>query len=168
MLSRIQNNALERPLGFSSGRFRDSQVKWPIKEKEMYAFVSGLEIFHINLYLRLLRWWTNNRSLAYLTSESVIKKDRKRLNQKVLRWLDFISLYNFEIEHHSGKSASMLTADALSRYPNNVYSITPELRSIKSPFWVENTFTIGELVQAQEDDPELKNNKPPWKFFYTT
>ena len=163
-LSQVLDDAIERPLGFSSGRFRGSQLNWPIKEKELFAFVKGLEIFHVHLYLRPFRWRTDNRSLSYLTSESVVKKEPKRLNQKVLRWLDFINTYNFAIEHNSGTQPCMQPADALSR------QYTPELQTIsektfKKPFWTRNLVTMNEILAAQELDGNLQQNSAEWKNF---
>ena len=167
ILSQVMEDSIERPIGFSSGRFRHAQLNWPILEKEMFAFVKGVEIYNVYLYLRPFRWRTDNRSLSFLTSHSVVKKDPKRLKQKVLRWLDFISMYDFEIEHHKGTQPCMKTADALSRHFNtNIASISkPPYKKIKTPFWVENTITIGELLKAQSEDLNLQNGSKEWKQF---
>ena len=167
ILSQVLDDSIERPLGFSSGRFRNSQNNWTIKNKELYAFIKGLQIYHVHLYLRPFRWRTDNRSLSYLTAESVVKKDPQKLQQKILRWLDYISMYTFEIEHHKGDQSCMKVADALSRhFHTNVMAVnsTP-VNKIKTPFWCETSITIGELLQAQDDDTHLKNESREWKTF---
>ena len=44
-------HGIERPIGFTSGSFRKSQLNWTIAEKEAFAFIQGLNFFYTYIYM---------------------------------------------------------------------------------------------------------------------
>jgi len=163
-LSQSSGDGTEKPLGFASGRFRGSQLNWPIQELELFSFVRGLEIFHVHLYLRKFVWRTDNLSLSYLTSESMVKKEPKRLSQKVARWMDFISCHSFSIQHFKGTAPVMKPVDALSRNPAEIALVSAQgFRPKIIPFWVQNPTTLAELLLCQKQDVALQKGNNGWE-----
>jgi len=65
VLTQLDSNGIERPLGFHSGSFKGSQENWEIRVKEMYAFFISLDFFHDYLFLQPFVWRTDNQSLRY-------------------------------------------------------------------------------------------------------
>ena len=61
---------IERPIGFTSGRFRGPQERWCIAEKEAFAFVSALNFFYVYVYGHKFVFRTDNRSISFLKSTS--------------------------------------------------------------------------------------------------
>merc|ERR1712035_146591 len=73
-LSQFQSEkGYEVPLSFSSGSFSNSELNWPIKEKELFSLVKNLRNYETYLFGRKFTWRTDNRALSYLHSTSVIK-----------------------------------------------------------------------------------------------
>ena len=61
----------------------------------------------------------------------------------------------------------MLPVDSLSRnFAPEVTIIKPlPIRNKANPFWVDNTYTIGEILKAQESDEDLQRGTKEWKQF---
>ena len=63
VLSQYQSKKnAEVPLGYASGSYNTTQTKWPIREQELFAFVSGLRNFDTYLFGRPFVWRTDNKS----------------------------------------------------------------------------------------------------------
>ena len=84
-----------------------------------------------------------------------------------MRWLEYVTEFDFEIEHHDGNSACMLPADALSRTPPETKEIgsnvITSLQGIKKPFWVKYGVSTVEVNKAQQSDTQLIGLKGHWK-----
>jgi len=69
-LSQIRTKSgIEQPLGFTSGTWHDAEIRWPIAEKELAAFMRTLRHFDTYLVARVFTWRTDNRSLSYMLTE---------------------------------------------------------------------------------------------------
>jgi len=157
----------EQPIGFTSGRFRNSQLNWTIAEKEAYAFVEGLNFFYTYLYGRYFIFRTDNRSLSFLNSSDFSKKPSGAPNYKRIRWMEFISQFSFTVELRPGTSPEMHTADCLSRaFENDTVSPIFSLKEIKlaKPFWIKYSMAQTEYLTAQSDDQDLKNLEGDWSY----
>ena len=109
------NENKEVPLGFVSGTWHDAELRWPIAEKELCSFVKCLQHFDVYLYGRPFIWRCDNRSLSYMLTETIIKRQAmKSLTPKMARYIDYIGTFDFSIELCSGTSEEMASADYLS------------------------------------------------------
>ena len=153
VLSEINENAIERPLGFTSGCFRGAQERWKILEKECYALIQGLEYFYVYLYGRKFTCRTDNYSLSFLKSSTFTKRNNSP-NWKTIRWIEFIQTFDFDVEHFKGSKEEMFPADALSRAVGTTISTLTSLDKtiIKKPFWVKNNICLADLSQSQQND----------------
>ena len=93
VITQTDSNGLERPLGFHSGSFKNSQIRWEIRTKEFFAFYTSLDFFFDYLFLRKFVWRTDNQSLRYYQKNLTDRSTRK--NMKLVRWLDFINQFSF-------------------------------------------------------------------------
>ena len=160
-------DGLERPIGFTSGRFRDAAMNWIIAEKEAAAFVNALNYFYVYLYGSDFIFRTDNKSLSFIDSTSFTKKSSGAPNMKTLRWLEFISQFTFSVEHHSGTSPCMKVPDCLSRQFDNPVASINQLAEviIQEPFWVKHSICMADFLTAQLNDKTLQEKTGRWKSF---
>ena len=160
-------DGLERPIGFTSGRFRDAAMNWIIAEKEAAAFVNALNYFYVYLYGSDFIFRTDNKSLSFIDSTSFTKKTSGAPNMKTLRWLEFISQFTFSVEHHSGESPCMKVPDCLSRQFDNTVMAINQLAEviIQEPFWVKHSICMADFQTAQLNDQALQEKSGRWTSF---
>ena len=65
VLTQLDLNGIERPLEFHSGSFRNSELKWEIRTKEMYSFYASLDFFYNYLLMRSFVLRRDNQALRY-------------------------------------------------------------------------------------------------------
>ena len=107
---------------------------------ELAIFIHALKMLRHHLIGRKFTLTTDNKGLKYLL-------DQPSLNARQARWLDFLSEYNFEIQH-KGKENKVV--DALSR--NATLNFTATI----------NTYTIDleeQLEAGIEQDENSENYK---------
>ena len=158
MLSQFQKSkGREVPLAFGSGAFGGAELNWPIYEKELFSFVSGLRLNQVYLYLRNFVWRTDNKALSHFQKISVVKNTATKIAPKVVRWLDFIGDFSFAIEHFAGTNPVMRMADFLSR--QDFGKISSVRRKIDNWFnvWMTSGIAEADLVEAQNNDMDLVN-----------
>jgi hypothetical protein len=102
------NLKLERPIMFLSKALSDSQLKFSVTEKEIYAIVYALDRFRQYIYGRPFTIYTDHRALIWLCGKS-------NPNGRLGRWCNIINQYAQEIKFVQGKQNKV--ADALSRPP---------------------------------------------------
>ena len=156
MLSQFQKSkGREVPLAFGSGAFGGAQLNWPIYEKELFSFVSGLKLNQVYLYMRNFVWRTDNKALSHFQKISVVKNTATKIAPKVVRWLDFIGDFSFSIEHFAGTNPVMRMADYLSRQDFG------KISSVKKTFdnwfniWMTSGISEADLAEAQNSDKNL-------------
>ena len=157
-LSQYQSDlGYEVPLSFSSGSFHNSELNWPIKEKEMFSFVKNLKLYETYLFGKRFCWRTDNRALSYFLSESVIKSTAlKSCTPKVARWIDYVNEFDFSIEHHQGTTDVMGGADYLSR-KSDVIATLSEKKTDLYNLWLYSGCTVADMIDGQSKDADLKN-----------
>ena len=73
---------------------------------ELAAVIHALKMWHHLLIDKKIILMTDHKALKYLL-------DQPNLNARQAKWLDFLSEYDFEIQHIKGKENKVV--DALSR-----------------------------------------------------
>ena len=174
-LSQYQSDiGYEVPLSFSSGSFTNSELNWPIKEKECFSLVKNLRNYETYLFGRKFVWRTDNRALSYLHSTSVIKSTAlKSVTPKVSRWIDYINEFDFAIEHFQGNTDEMSGADYLSRKNDLITTIMDSKLDINN-VWLVSGLSLTDLLDGQAADENLQKldlgykqlqSKKLWKTF---
>ena len=161
-LSQFQHDkGSEVPLSFSSGSFTNSEVNWPIKEKELFSFVKNLRLYDTYLFGKRFVWRTDNRALSFFLSENVTKSTAlKSCSPKVARWIDFINEFDYSIEHHGGATDVMCGPDYLSRKSAAAIGALKKGDAAKkdlSNLWLLSGVTIADMIQEQQMDNEVQN-----------
>ena len=158
MLSQFQKSkGREVPLAFGSGGFGGSQLNWPIYEKELFSFVSGLRLNQVYLYLKTFVWRTDNKALSHFQKISVVKNTATKIAPKVVRWLDYIGDFSFSIEHYAGTNPVMRMADFLSRQDFGKINVVKRKEDNWFNIWMTSGIAEADLVEAQIDDKNLVN-----------
>ena len=164
ILTQENEFGIEKPLGFLSGTFKGSQINWPIRDKELYAFFRALEHFFDYLWLINFTFRTDNQCLKHLSSSL---KNNPTKNQRLLRWFEFIMGFNFNCELIKGNSQKMAVADMLSRLHDNSdkHPITKLSLLNVQDFWVKNGTSITDFLihQKADDDLCLAKKSKYWK-----
>jgi len=162
-LSQIRvKTGVEKPLGYTSGTWHDAEERWPIAEKELCAYMRTLKHFDTYLIARTFVWRTDNKSLSYLLSETLVKRTAmSTFTPKIGRWLDFIGGFDFEIEHFNGTEPEMTACDYLSRSTAN------QIQSLSNidydNIWMTSGITLAELKREQENDKQVQNYEKGYK-----
>lgn len=120
-------------------------------EKEFLAIIESLKHFRSILYGRKFVLRSDHLSLTYIMSQGKVPQNR------IARWLDFLSEYDFEIQHVSGTKNN--AADALSRI--GVNNIDVALTAIPFDYDVTEDYQTDTDFSVIYDC--LKNNKQPPK-----
>ena len=174
VLTEKKQDGKEQPLGYYSGTFRESQVNWPIREKELYSLFYGLEHFYPQLCGTVFIWRTDNRSLSTLSDASLRLKPSGAPNSRLIRWLEFISQFSFTTEHHKGDTGPMNLADCLSRMIKpegeledltKTDKIVASLSLLKLPYWTKTGIPTIDFIDAQQNDKNLLNGTGCWSFY---
>ena len=95
-----------RPIAYFSEKLNDAKRKYSIYDQEFYAIVQVLKKWRHYLLPKEFLLYTDHQAFQYLNSQG-------KLNQRHLKWVEFLQSYTFVLKHRSGKSNRV--ADALSR-----------------------------------------------------
>jgi len=93
-------------VAYASRQLKVHEKNYPTHDLELAAVVFVLKIWRHYLYGSRFEVFSDHKSLKYLF-------DRKELNMRQRRWLEFLKDYNFQLSCHPGKAN--VVADALSR-----------------------------------------------------
>ncbi len=110
VLSQYDDEGLLRPVAYFSAKHSAAECNYEIYDKELLAIIKSLEEWRPELQgcgseFEII---TDHKNLEYFTST-------KTLNQRQVRWSEFLSQYNFRIVYRPGSKA--VRPDALSRRP---------------------------------------------------
>jgi hypothetical protein len=114
VLSIKDSNNIIKPVAFASKKLNDTQLKYPILEKEAYAIVFGVNKFYEFLFGHKFILQTDNEALTKILGPKygIPKMAARRLQY----WSIFLSGFNYEIQHIKSKNNP---ADYLSRVAIN-------------------------------------------------
>jgi transposase InsO family protein len=125
-----------RPIGFYSRQYRPAEANYPTHEQEMLAVIECMKHWYPQLAGTQFEVLTDHAPLRHWKTQRV-------LSRRQLRWLDFLSNFDFDITHIPGITNT--AADALSRYPfaqvNQVLAIEVDPK------------IIDRIKEAYKDDP---------------
>lgn len=99
-----------RPVEFDSEPLNPAERNYPTHEKEMLAIIRALEKWSYHLLGTKCIVYTDHSTLQFFETQ-------KNLSRRQQRWLDRLSLFDYEIRYLPGEKNS--AADALSRYPEH-------------------------------------------------
>lgn len=110
-----------RPLGFASGRFTESQLKWAIVDKEAYATKETcMSLRHLLDCVPSFIIYTDHRNLAYMFQPLSTVSASRVTSDRIQRMNLAMSVLNYRIEPISGDDN--FTADWFSRWGNPAYT----------------------------------------------
>ena len=122
VLSQDQSDGVV-PIAFYSKAFDETQMRYSILDKELYAMVNAIKHFEFYLQGRRFKIFTDSKILYYL-------REAKESNPKLMRWSLLLQDYDFDITHISGKSNKI--ADILSRVsPNDEEDTSRKIHTAK-------------------------------------
>ena len=112
VLSQYGDDGLLRPVAYFSAKHTAAECNYEIYDKELLAIIKCLEEWRPELQgaAEPFEVITDHKNLEYFTST-------KALNQRQVRWSEFLSGFNFRIIYRPGSKA--IRPDALSRRPGD-------------------------------------------------
>ncbi|KFG81444.1 hypothetical protein MANI_024595 [Metarhizium anisopliae] len=108
VLSQYDDDGVLRPVAYFSSKHSAQECNYEIYDKELLAIIKTLEEWRPELQGRQepFEVLTDHKNLEYFTTT-------KALNQRQVRWSEFLSGFNFRIVYRPGTKA--VRPDALSR-----------------------------------------------------
>ena len=103
-----EQDGQERPIGYYSRTLSKSERNYCVTRKELLAVIQGIKHFHHYLYGTSFLIRTDHGALKWLLNF-------KEPEGQIARWFQFLSTYNFTIQHIAGTQHG--NADGLSRRP---------------------------------------------------
>ena len=172
-----------KPLGYFSRKWTEAQSRYHVAAKEMLAIVSSISHF--------AHWLQSRKHFDIYTDSSAcsyyLSKSSAQLDQREIRWLDFLADYNFSIHHVKGELN--VVADILSREEGltsglslrvvDLYAGSPTmLRALQKICHQHDVCyldyqaverdercrqTISQVHQALMQDPRVPITADPWR-----
>jgi len=105
----------DRPIAFESRKLSDTEINYPIHEKEQLSVVNALQKWRVYLHstAKPFNIYTDHESLKYLDTKN-------SLSPRQIRWMEKLAEFNYVI--HYRKGSLNVVPDALSRRPD--YKLT--------------------------------------------
>ncbi len=172
-----------RPVAYDSCSFKDSELNYPVHEKELLAIIRALKKWKYELLGTEFFVYTDHKTLLNFHTQ-------RDLSRRQARWMEFLSIYDCKFIYVKGDANCV--ADALSRLPglpcqstsdaessashpyNVVAPVYPilSLSEVDSPLTAISALTIKLPVLKSKSilsiDPSLVDNirnsysKDPW------
>ena len=142
-----------RILGCHSKGLNKSERLWSISQKELKGIYEGLVFFEQLLFNSFIVIETDNASVYWLLK---LKIGSVEINKRLpaVRYLLYISSFNYEVTHVSGKAPSFLLSDYLSR---NGYELGSESRFILGKTSKEPLIQLKAIINGKYDMVEVNN-----------
>ena len=155
----------KRAVACASRQLKVHERNYPTCDLELAVVVFALKIWRQYLYGAQFQVFSDHKSLKYLF-------DKKELNMRQRRWMEFLKDYDFQLMYHLGKAN--VVADALSRKSVHVLVMMIEEQKLIEQFrdlnlgvkfhinhisccklTITNEF-LGIIKEKQLEDPSLK------------
>ncbi len=147
VLSQIQKDGSERPIGYASRTLSKSEVGYSVVDKEALGIVYGVKKFNQYVYGRKFTLVTDHKPLLSIFGPK--KGLPAYAASRLQRYALFLTNYDFDIKYV--KSQANANADCLSRLPLNVKEFQCE---------VDDVNYVGTYLQyIKENDIPVDFNK---------
>ena len=137
-----------KPIAFTSRFLSSCEEGYSVNELELLGVVWSIVLFKKYLYGKNFRVITDNRALS-----SIMKENRcnKAYNSRLIRWIDRLLPFEFDIEHLPG--AKMGLVDYISRHSS---------QKAKKVSAYDEEFIVAKLkiISASINSLELNKTKP--------
>ncbi len=127
-------------IAFESFKWLPAETRYDTREKEILSIIKALKTFRHYLMGIHFIIYTDHKSLTYLTT-------LKNPSGRILRWLDFLADYDFDIRYVEGTKNRV--ADALSRKDLDTIEIANTVTLTLNPEYYEM------LKQGYQNDSEF-------------
>ena len=123
MLSQKVQDGEWRPVAFFSKKLNGPQLNYQIHDKELMAIIEAFREWkhYLSGTTYQVKVYTDHKNLASFTTN-------KELNKRQIRWMEFLSEFNFVIIYRRGNENGR--ADALSRRPDHQQEAPIETHTI--------------------------------------
>ncbi len=113
----VGDRQVTRPVAFYSRALNIHERRYVIRERELLSIVAAIRHWRAYLYGQTFTVHNDHESLKYL-------KTQDKLNDRQVRWLEFLNQYDFTIVPSRGTRNTV--ADAISRQPHDPLPQTEE------------------------------------------
>jgi hypothetical protein len=96
----------DRPIAYFSEKLNEAKLKYSTYDKELYAIIQALRKWRHYLIPKEFVLYSDNHALQFVAQ-------REKLNQKHIKWVEYMKIFTFVIKHISGTANKVV--DALSR-----------------------------------------------------
>ncbi len=111
------------PVQWASKKFTETEKRYGISEKEMYAVFWGIKKFEYELRGRKFKVETDHKALSEIRNKPSFN------NNRINRWVEKIQEFDFSIEYRD--PSMMVVADALSRVHEDEKAVMNKERCVK-------------------------------------
>ena len=140
-LSQIQNG-LERLISFNARRLKPSESQYASHKGELLALIFDIDTYKFFLTGRKFLVRTDNSALSWLKNQ----KDPKGI---LMRWLQILSTYDFDIQQRAGTKHG--NADSLSRASHAPFLSKREAQEVLA---YDQILLLGEALDNDDQESE--------------
>lgn len=119
-----KNNILLGVVAYESKKFKDAELRYPVREKEFLAIINALRKWRHFLLDKRFILFTDHESLEKLRNQPFPIG-------RMLRWMDFYEMFDIDVRHIKGEKN--VVADCLSRKDMDLYDATECVTGIRKP-----------------------------------
>ncbi|KAK3090501.1 hypothetical protein FSP39_012342 [Pinctada imbricata] len=150
VLSQVQEGT-DKVISYFSKTFSSTERRYCVTRRELLAIIESIKHFHHYLYGQNFKVRTDHGALRWLLRF-------KNPEGQIARWLEYLSSYQFEIEHRAGRLHG--NADALSRRPCATINCK-HCCNAESRYSVDNgTVTCSAVCTRSQSAGKGKNSLP--------
>jgi hypothetical protein len=91
----------DRPIAYFSEKLNEEKEKYSTYDKEFYAIIQALKKWRHYLIPKEFVLYSDNHALQYVTQQ-------EKLNQRHVKWVEYMQNFTFVIKHVSGTTTKLL------------------------------------------------------------